>query len=62
MLIHRQMLNIPCRIALAACVIALCACSIMTPRPVTPIAEVVTLGKSGAPERAVDRLTSSKTT
>ena len=62
MLIRRQLLITPCRILLAACVLALCACSIMTPRPVTPISEIVTLGKGSPPERAVDRLTSSKTT
>ncbi len=38
------------------------ACSIMTPRPATPIADVVTLSKSTPPERVVDRIASSKTT
>lgn len=62
MLISRQLLISFLRISLAAGVLTLCACSVMTPRPVTPISEIVTLGKGSPPERAVDRLTSSKTT
>lgn len=38
------------------------ACSVMTPRPVAPIADVVALSKGAPPERAIDRINSSKTT
>jgi hypothetical protein len=40
----------------------LSACSTFSPRPVTPISEIVTLCKAGQPERAIERLRSSKTT
>jgi hypothetical protein len=38
------------------------ACSILSPRPVTPLSEIVNLCKAGQPERAIERLRSSKTT
>jgi hypothetical protein len=38
------------------------ACSVMTPRPATPISEVVTLSKGGQPEQVINRIGSSKTT
>jgi hypothetical protein len=38
------------------------ACSIMTPRPVMPISEVVTLSNGGQPEPVINRIGSSKTT
>jgi len=38
------------------------ACSILSPRPVTPISEVVTLSKHGPPERVVSRIRTSRTT
>ena len=38
------------------------ACSILSPRPVTPVSEIVSLCKAGQPERAIERLRSSKTT
>jgi hypothetical protein len=38
------------------------ACSILSPRPVTPISEIVGLCKAGQPERAIERLRTSKTT
>ena len=38
------------------------ACSVLTPRPVTPISEVVTLSKGGQPEQVINRIGSSKTT
>lgn len=38
------------------------ACSVMTPRPVTPISEVVTLSKGDQPEQVINRIGSSKTT
>src|SRR5882724_10433289 len=50
------------RFSLAAFVLLLGACSVMTPRPVSPISDVVALSKGGQPERVIDRLTSSKTT
>jgi len=34
----------------------------MTPRPVSPISDVVALSKGGQPERVIDRIESSKTT
>lgn len=40
----------------------LCACSVMTPRPVTPVAEVVNWSRGGPPEQAVTRIRSSRTT
>jgi hypothetical protein len=38
------------------------ACSIMTPRPVTPISEVVNLSKSGPSEQVINRIGGYKTT
>jgi hypothetical protein len=38
------------------------ACSILSPRPATPISEIVSLCKAGQPERAIERLRNSKTT
>jgi hypothetical protein len=38
------------------------ACSILTPRPVTPISEIVTLSKGSRPEQVIRRIETSKTT
>ena len=38
------------------------ACSILSPRPVTPISEVVNWSKSGPAEQAISRIRSSRTT
>ena len=46
----------------AAFAFLLGACSVLTPRPVTPISEVVTLSKGSEPEQAIRRIDSSKTT
>ena len=54
--------SILCRLCVAACALLLGACSVLTPRPVTPISDVITLSKSGPPERAVERIASAKTT
>jgi hypothetical protein len=48
--------------SLAACALLLGACSILTPRPVTPISEVVRLSKGSAPEQVISRISASKTT
>jgi hypothetical protein len=48
--------------SLAACALLMSACSVLTPRPATPISEVVTLGKSSRPEQVIDRIGHSKTT
>jgi hypothetical protein len=53
-------LRIP--LCVAACALLLGACSILTPRPVTPISEVVTLSKGGQPEQVINRIGSYKTT
>lgn len=51
-----------------ALLLALCAafvlgaCSILSPRPVTPISEVVNLSKGAPPEQVVSRIRSSRTT
>ena len=45
---------------LVSCVFPLAACSILTPRPVMPIAEVI--GLSANPEQAINRSSASKTT
>jgi len=49
-------------LSVAAFALLLGACSIMTPRPVMPISEVVTLSKGGQPEQVINRIGSSKTT
>jgi hypothetical protein len=49
-------------LSIAAFAVLLGACSAMTPRPVTPISEVVTLSKGGQPEQVINRISSSKTT
>ncbi|MGH8760044.1 MAG: hypothetical protein ACREVW_11120, partial [Burkholderiales bacterium] len=38
------------------------ACSILSPRPVTPISEVVNLSKGAPPEQVISRIRSSRTT
>lgn len=48
------------RAAAAAALVALAGCSIFTPRPVTPISEVVEASKSGA-DRAIERANSTRT-
>ena len=52
----------PTPLSVAAFALLLGACSIMTPRPVMPISEVVTLRKGGQPEQVINRIGSSKTT
>jgi len=47
---------------LAACALLLGACSILTPRPVTPIAEVVKQSKDSRPEQVINRVGKSRTT
>lgn len=49
-------------LALSAAAFALGACSILTPRPVTPIAEVVNWSKGGPPEQAISRIRTARTT
>ena len=49
-------------LSVAAFAVLLGACSIMTSRPVMPISEVVTLGKSPPPEPVMNRIGRSKTT
>jgi len=50
-------------VLLAICAaLVLGACSGFSPRPVTPISEVVNLSKRGPPEGAVSRIRSSRTT
>lgn len=46
----------------AAFALLVSACSVMTPRPVTPISDVVTQSQSGQPEQVINRIGSSKTT
>jgi hypothetical protein len=45
----------------ATLVFALGACSVLTPRPVTPISEVVTLSKGRQPDQVINRISSAKT-
>jgi hypothetical protein len=49
-------------LCVATLALLLGACSVMKPRPVTPISEVVTLSKGGQPEQVISRIGSSKTT
>ena len=62
MFISRRSLSVFSRLAVVACALLSGACSIMTPRPPTPISEVVTLSKGDQPERVIERITRSKTT
>ena len=62
MVISRRSCTAPPRLSAAAFALLLGACSVMTPRPVTPIAEVVTLSKGGQPEQVINRIGSAKTT
>ena len=57
MLISRYRVHLP----IAALALLLGACSVMTPRPVMPISEVVSLSKGGQPERVINRIGSAKT-
>ena len=50
------------RFSIAACALLFGACSVMTPRPATPISEIVTLSKGGQPDRVIDRIATAKTT
>jgi hypothetical protein len=57
-----QFRNVRRSFFVVACALVLSACSVLTPRPVTPISDVVALSKGGEPERVIDRIASSKTT
>jgi hypothetical protein len=52
----------PALLLALATALLLGACSILTPRPVTPISEVVNLSKGSPPEQVVSRIRSSRTT
>ena len=58
---HRSTASLS-RLAAFACALLLGACSMLTPRPVTPIAEVVTMSKGSAPEQVINRISASRTT
>ena len=60
MFLSRQCRSVLCRFSLAAGAFLFGACSIMTPRPVMPISEVVALSK-GNQEQAINRSSASKT-
>ncbi len=45
-----------------ACALVASACSVLTPRPVTPISEVINLSRGSRPEQAIDRIDRAKTT
>lgn len=45
----------------AAFTLLIGACSVLTPRPATPISEVVNLSKKSQPEQVINRIGSSKT-
>ena len=62
MFISRRACTALSRLSVAACTLLLVACSAMTPRPATPISEVVTLSKSAQPEQVINRIGSSRTT
>lgn len=61
-------MNSPCIRKTAALLLALStafvldACSVLAPRPVTPISEVVNWSKAGPPEKVVSRIRASRTT
>ena len=54
--------NAPALLLALSAAFVLGACSILSPRPVTPISEVVNLSKGAPPEQAVSRIRSSRTT
>ena len=56
-----EMKTVAVLLALGAA-LSLDACSILSARPVTPVSGIVNLCKAGQPERAIERLRSSKTT
>jgi hypothetical protein len=62
MFIPLPCLNARRNLFVVACAILLSACSVITPRPATPISEVVAQSKGGQPERVIGRIASSKTT
>ena len=39
-----------------ACASMVSGCSVLTPRPVTPISEVIDLSRGSRPEQAIDRI------
>ncbi len=45
-----------------ACASMVSGCSVLTPRPVTPISEVIDLSRGSRPEQAIDRIARAKTT
>lgn len=55
-------LNTPALLLALFATFLLGACSILSPRPVTPISEVVNWSKGGPPEQVVSRIRSSRTT
>jgi len=62
MFASRQCLSVVSGLSLAACAFLFGACSIMTPRPATPISEVVALSKDSRPEQVIGHIVSSRTT
>jgi len=61
MFASRQVFSVLTGSFLFASALLIGACSILTPRPATPISEVVTLSK-GDPDQAISRIAAAKTT
>ncbi|MEO8004142.1 MAG: hypothetical protein ABI771_04505 [Betaproteobacteria bacterium] len=62
MISKRHASSILSTVLAASCVLLVGACSILTPRPVTPIGDVVSLSRGSNPDRALERISTSKTT
>ncbi|HVY04434.1 MAG TPA: hypothetical protein VHB46_00530, partial [Burkholderiales bacterium] len=62
MIAYGRMTKILATIAAAAVALAASGCSMMTPRPVTPISEVVNSSKGGNADQVIARMQGSKTT
>ena len=62
MCLSRKLIQFFHRFSIVACALLIGACSAMTPRPVTPISEIVNLSKGGQPDRVIDRIATAKTT
>ncbi len=60
MFVNRLYPSILTGFSLFACALLIGACSILTPRPATPISEVVALSK-GNPDQAISRIAAAKT-
>jgi hypothetical protein len=60
MVVNHSFRSVPSTMFLYACALLFCGCSVMSPRPIMPISEVVSVSQ-GSPDQAINRVSASKT-